>query len=812
MFEENIMKRNKHFLGIILATFSLLITSCSNLLPNMSRNRRKSSDDEQSLNEQSSYEDDVSSKNYDKTSSQHRHTWSNWYVVKEATCYEGGLQQRECTVCGQTEQRSTQARGHSWDEYEIVYPATCTQDGLGRVYCVVCGESREEIIPAYGHQWGDWEYSVAPTCTQPGYGKHTCAVCGIVEEIEVEPLGHDLVALDYSEPQPGLSPTRLCKCSRCNYTYLGFNVNDVTAESKEHLVFEPETPNYGEEQGAKFWGRPIGNAMPLDDNGTSINQTNGECVYCSTERGDFFEYAFNLTEEQASLLSTCRLYCDAKPADWLNGIDFFAYGRSNDDWTPGFYIDGADNHIQKDDYGNSIMVKDHAHPTKNGEPGQELDIQVPLGKRIEAYRYALYVDDQIVDFDPDIENPTHGNSTNMQREEFVLPYTFHLHPGLNKISLHMAGGYRSTFYNFAFRPYVEPDPIIVNETAIEVAEGKTANITSSMQGLRYTSSDTSICTVDTNGVVTGVKTGTATITVSKEGNYKDAKVAVTVIEKEGVVILNLEDGVIAPEGGVTVYNSSSSGLWYRNFIKDSTVTYTFTSEKAGLFDIKLGLRGYNIVLADNFEIKVNDVAVALTGTVNTSYSAVDYIVGQANLKVGENVMVITVLQDNALYLKSLKFIPHTYVAFQTWSYEDLEANRTDSGWDASKDFGDAGRAFKYNKTGGSVTLSYNSSYAQKVMLQLKLAVKYSNRVKTCLWTQDDKEKTRITINGVVLTPNAEPDFAGSIQSTVNDIGPLSIPEWYDIIEIDLLAGVNTIQIELIQASYSYYLGGVALAK
>jgi hypothetical protein len=376
----------------------------------------------------------------------------------------------------------------------------------------------------------------------------------------------------------------------------------------------------------------------------------------------------------------------------------------------------------------------------------------------------------------------------------------------------MAGGYRSLFYKFIFRPYVEPTPITVNETAIEVREGKTAAITSSMEGLTYKSSSTATCTVDENGVVTGVKAGTATITVSKEGNYKDAKVPVTVLEKEGIVTLNLADGVKAPEGDASIadYSSGSSGFWFRNPKKDGTLTYTFQSELAGKFDIQMGLRGSNIPVADNMSIKVNDADVALTGTVNTQYSAVEYVVGLADLKVGENTMVITFLADSALYMKSIKFIPHVYVAFQTYSIEDLEANRTDSGWESTKEFGDS-KAFKFNKA-GSVEVSYESASAQTVLLQLKIAVKYSNRTSTGFWKQSGTEKTRITINGVALTAGAEPDFSGAVDSGVSDNGNISTVVWYNIAEINLQEGANTIKVEFLTGGYSYYLGGIALAK
>ena len=800
------------------------------------------------------------------------HKWGDWEVTKAKTCTEDGEQKRTCTVCGEVQTKKINA-GHEYGEWETVTPSTCavqgdakrvctvcghedtkkldlvdhtyakdadgndvvvwTQEadcnnaGAGTKTCTVCGHEEAVTAQALGHDFKkdadgniEFTWTVAPTCEKAGVGTKHCTRCNQdidATEEEAAALGHDIEAVGgETTPTDGTAAVRLYHCKRCNQTYMGFLANEVTNESKDHVYFEPETVAEGEEQGARFKGRPIGNAIALDEQGTSVNKENGECVYCSTETGDFIEYAFRLNAEQAATLQTCRLYCDAKPADYLNGTDFWAYGRSNDEWTPGFYIDGGDERFETNEDGTFVMTADHEKAAFDSQPGAEKKdadgnaVMVKQGKRIEDYRYVLYVDDNVVDFDPDTANPTHGSNTNMTREEFVLPYTFHLHEGLNKIKFVMAGGYRSLFYKCIFRPYVAPTPITVNETTLEVREGKTAQITSSMEGLSYRSSNASVCTVDQTGLVTGVKAGTATITVSKEGNYKDAKVAVTVLEKEGIVTLNLADGVKAPAEAIEDYNSSSSGFWFRNPKKDGTLTYTFQSEIAGLFDIQMGLRGSNIGVAENMSIKVNDVDVVLEGTVNTSYTAVESVVGQANLKVGENTMVITFLADSALYMKSIKFIPHVYVAFQTWGIADLEANRSDSGWADSKDFGGE-KAFKFNKA-GYVEVKYTAEAAGKAMLQLKIGVKFSNKGVTGFWKQDGTEKTRITINGTAVTPGAEPDFSKVTDSGVSDSGNISIPEWFNIIEIDLVAGENTIKVEFLTGGYSYYLGGIALAK
>lgn len=809
--KEFFMKHNKLFAMLAVAA-ALAVSACGGNgdNPSSSAHKHTAAPDAPWQHDNNNHWKDCEANDGGKAENA-KHTFGDPTDVVPATCTATGSQKVKCTVCGAEVTQTLPMIDHTWGEWEVTAEADCTNAGSRKHTCSVCGEVATEEIPANGHSYGEWEVTKEATCDKAGSQKRTCSVCGNVDEQVIEALGHDLELVGGETPAPaGEATVRLYRCKRCGETSLGFAADEPSEASLPHLM-------KGDNDGMRFFGRPIGNAMALTADGTSVNQQNNECVYCSTETGDFFEYVFTLNADQAATLATARLYCDARPANYLSG-DFWAYNRSADDWTPGYYIDGADDHVQKDaTTGEVVMVKDHAQATKNEDgswtEGVELETQVKMGARIEDYRYILYVDGNPVDFDAETSVPVKGSQQNMTRAEYVLPYTFHLHEGKNTISLRMAGGYRSEFYNFIFRPYVAPTPVVVNETALEIREGKTAQITSTMEGLTYASANNQIATVDANGLVTGVKAGETTITVSKEGNYKDAKVAVKVLEKEGIIALNLGDGVIAPEGGAEPYNSSYSGEWLRNFAKDATLTYTFQAEKAGLYDIQLGLRGAIADLSTVMAIKVNDAAVAVSGSVNSNSAAVDTIVGQANLKAGENTMVITILAaDSGLYLKSLKLIPHVFVAFQTWTVEELYATKTGTGWGEIKDF-KGEKAFKFNKVGG-VTGTYTAEAAGKAMLQLKIAVKVSNKDKTGFWAQagEAEVKTKITVNGTAVTPGAEPSFANVTDSGVSDSGNISIPEWFNIIEIDLVAGANTITVEYVAGGYSYYLGGMALAK
>ena len=112
-----------------------------------------------------------------------------------------------------------------------------------------------------------------------------------------------------------------------------------------------------------------------------------------------------------ALGETCMLYCDARPADYLNAIDFWAYASNNTDWTPGYYIDGAPEHLEYEADGVTPVMVNELDAN-----GNETGYEIQKGKRVSDYRYVLYVDDQVVDFDPSIQVPSRGSGTNMIRD------------------------------------------------------------------------------------------------------------------------------------------------------------------------------------------------------------------------------------------------------------------------------------------------------------------------------------------------------------------------------------------------------------
>ena len=150
-----------------------------------------------------------------RTAVEHVHSWSDYVVVKEATCTETGEKIKYCD-CGASVSIIIEPTGHLLEEgfacserrclnegcdyvepkaehafsVKETVPPSCTEKGY-TVYACECGEERtgDETEPA-GHVYGDWETLEEVTCTDDGKRLRSCTVCGF-EETEILPsAGH----------------------------------------------------------------------------------------------------------------------------------------------------------------------------------------------------------------------------------------------------------------------------------------------------------------------------------------------------------------------------------------------------------------------------------------------------------------------------------------------------------------------------------------------------------------------------------------------------------------------------------------------
>ena len=191
--------------------------------------------------------------------------------------------------------------------------------------------------------------------------------------------------------------------------------------------------------------------------------------------------------------------------------------------------------------------------------------------------------------------------------------------------------YLDNFYVYAkstatitSKPAAPKQKIALPEGAdkLTVAMGATANINCTETGVKYTSSNTDIATVDENtGAVTGVAKGSATITISKDGMIPN-RVTVTVTNPSEVIIeAESESTLVEYTDGATVPSyktSSSGGAYVRILPTGTTLTYTFTAANAGNYNLTMTGRNFSnsheiTDLSQDAEIKINGVAVNLAG-------------------------------------------------------------------------------------------------------------------------------------------------------------------------------------------------------
>lgn len=151
------------------------------------------------------------------------HDFANgsWKTVKEATCLEEGLQEKQCSRCDTLDENETQTIeliGHDWGEWTTAKEATCTVDGEQERVCKNDSAHKEtEVIKATGHQHlTEGVNKKDPTCEEPGYtGDTVCDDCGktVTKGEEIPATGHATTVVgkkDPTETEPGYTGDTVC--------------------------------------------------------------------------------------------------------------------------------------------------------------------------------------------------------------------------------------------------------------------------------------------------------------------------------------------------------------------------------------------------------------------------------------------------------------------------------------------------------------------------------------------------------------------------------------------------------------------------
>ncbi len=149
----------------------------------------------------------------------HVHSFSEWVVIKNATCTAKGEKERSCS-CGEKETADIAIVAHT-EVVDQAVLATCTTDGKTEgKHCSVCGTTliSQNTIPA-SHTEGEWITDTDATCTENGSKHQVCAVCSNTIKTESIPAtGHS--CSETVTNRDCANPAKVSyACSQCSYTH-----------------------------------------------------------------------------------------------------------------------------------------------------------------------------------------------------------------------------------------------------------------------------------------------------------------------------------------------------------------------------------------------------------------------------------------------------------------------------------------------------------------------------------------------------------------------------------------------------------------
>ena len=125
------------------------------------------------------------------TTGGHTHSYSS-SVTTEPTCTVAGVRTYTCS-CGASYTETIPALGHIWGTWRTVREASCTETGLMERNCMRCGAEETQTIVATGHDWSMWATICDASCTADGYLERYCKNCSIVEANTIPALGHNYI-------------------------------------------------------------------------------------------------------------------------------------------------------------------------------------------------------------------------------------------------------------------------------------------------------------------------------------------------------------------------------------------------------------------------------------------------------------------------------------------------------------------------------------------------------------------------------------------------------------------------------------------
>ena len=135
-----------------------------------------------------------------------QHSYGNWTTTKPATATQNGEKKRTCSLCGDVQTETIPMTGtssggqtppqnppqnppqddpnspHKYSDWIILKAATAWEDGKQQRTCLLCGKTETQTIPqTCQHEYTAWIVTRKPTAWKNGSQTRTCLLCGKTE-------------------------------------------------------------------------------------------------------------------------------------------------------------------------------------------------------------------------------------------------------------------------------------------------------------------------------------------------------------------------------------------------------------------------------------------------------------------------------------------------------------------------------------------------------------------------------------------------------------------------------------------------------
>ncbi|MCD8189218.1 MAG: MBG domain-containing protein [Clostridiales bacterium] len=433
--------------------------------------------------------------------------------------------------------------------------------------CTVCGETKIELIPATGHTFGaptfEWadDYSSATAifaCEDEG--------CDNTETETAEVIHHTTPATCTEDGQTVYTAT--ATFDGVDYTDTKTVTLSATGHSYEAVVTEATCTEDGY---TTYTCSACGDSYTETIPATGHTFVDGVCTSCGEkETVDLSDYKVTVASATytGSALTPSVTVTDEDGNTLTEGVDFT--------------VEYSDVLLAAGSYAITIVG--------TGDYTGSIDATFTINKA-SISGYTVTLSSTSYTYDGKAKQPTatvKNGSATLSSSNYTVSYSNNTNAGTATVTVTGKGNYTGTATG-KFTINKASQTVTATAAATSIYAGKTTTVTGKGTGtITYSSSDTSIATVSSSGVVTGKKPGTVTVTVKAAGNsnYNSATKAVKITVKLNSTTIssltNTSKGITVKWSKVTGasgYYIYCNGKQVKKITSGSTVSYTDTGAK-----------------------------------------------------------------------------------------------------------------------------------------------------------------------------------------------------------------------------------------